>query len=135
MNSEYYNHFAMLILSNRKDDKHCIWLSWIEVLTYSSAHNYFKFTTIFGINLDIFFDNNRSLKSMIFITPGETTLRVKGFAPHLGAGVVGIAKINPQWVSVSKIFAAFAKNACAAVPPILFLMEISTRSTALIDGS
>ena len=31
-------------------------------------------------------------------SPEEATLRVKGFARHLGAGVVGVAKINPLWV-------------------------------------
>ena len=31
-------------------------------------------------------------------SPAEATLRVKGFARHLGAGVVGVAKINPLWV-------------------------------------
>ena len=29
-------------------------------------------------------------------SPAEATLRVKGFARHLGAGVVGVAKINPR---------------------------------------
>ena len=28
----------------------------------------------------------------------EATVRVKGFARHLGAGMVGVAKINPLWV-------------------------------------
>jgi len=60
------------IFSNLKDDEQCIWLSLIEVLTYSSAHNYFKITTTFGINLDKFFDKSISQKSMIFITPGST---------------------------------------------------------------
>ncbi|MGB9440696.1 MAG: reductive dehalogenase [Desulfobacterales bacterium] len=32
------------------------------------------------------------------VSPAEATLRVKGFARHLGAGVVGVAKINPRWV-------------------------------------
>jgi hypothetical protein len=69
------------------------------------------------------------------MSPAEATLRVKGFARHLGAGVVGVAKINPLWVSVSRIFAAFAKNACTAALPVLFPMEIDMRSRALRDGS
>jgi reductive dehalogenase len=32
------------------------------------------------------------------MSPAEATLRVKGFARHLGAGVVGVAKTNPLWV-------------------------------------
>jgi reductive dehalogenase len=32
------------------------------------------------------------------LSPAEATLRVKGFARHLGAGVVGVAKVNPFWV-------------------------------------
>ncbi len=32
------------------------------------------------------------------MSPAEATLRVKGFARHLGAGVVGVAKMNPLWV-------------------------------------
>ena len=71
-------------------------------------------------------EENRSAMS-----PAEATLRVKGYARHLRAGVVGVAKINPRWISVSRIFAAFAKNAHAAVPPILFPMKISTSPRAL----
>ena len=32
------------------------------------------------------------------MSPAEATLRVKGFVRHLGAGAVGVAKINPLWV-------------------------------------
>jgi len=32
------------------------------------------------------------------MSPQEATLRVKGFARHLGAGLVGVAKMNPLWV-------------------------------------
>ncbi len=32
------------------------------------------------------------------MSPAGATLRVKGFARHLGAGVVGVAKTNPLWV-------------------------------------
>ena len=38
-------------------------------------------------------EDNRSSMS-----PAEATLRVKGFARHLGAGVVGVTKTNPLWV-------------------------------------
>ena len=34
------------------------------------------------------------------VSPAEATLRVKGFARHLGVGVVGVAKMNPLWVSL-----------------------------------
>jgi len=60
---------SCFIFSNLKDDEQCIWLSLIEVLTYSSAYNYSKITTTFGINLDKFFDKSIPQKSMIFITP------------------------------------------------------------------
>jgi hypothetical protein len=66
------------------------------------------------------------------MSPAEANLRVKGFARHLGAGVVGVAKINPLWVSVLRIFAAFAKNARVAVPPILFPMGISMSSMVIL---
>jgi reductive dehalogenase len=32
------------------------------------------------------------------VSADEATLRVKGFARHLGAGAVGVAKMNPLWV-------------------------------------
>ncbi|MGD8291410.1 MAG: reductive dehalogenase [Desulfobacterales bacterium] len=32
------------------------------------------------------------------MSPEEATRRIKGFARHLGAGVVGVAKMNPLWV-------------------------------------
>ena len=32
------------------------------------------------------------------MSPAEATLGVKGYARHLGAGVVGVAKMNPLWV-------------------------------------
>ena len=32
------------------------------------------------------------------VSPAAATLRVKGFARHLGAGLVGVTKINPLWV-------------------------------------
>jgi reductive dehalogenase len=32
------------------------------------------------------------------ISPEAATLRIKGFARHLGAGLVGVTKINPLWV-------------------------------------
>ena len=32
------------------------------------------------------------------MSPAEATLRIKGYARHLGAGVVGVAKMNPLWV-------------------------------------
>ena len=35
---------------------------------------------------------------ILSLSPEEATLRVKGFARHLGAGVVGVAKMNPFWV-------------------------------------
>jgi hypothetical protein len=69
------------------------------------------------------------------MNPAAATLRVKGFAHHLGSGVVGVARMNPLWVLVSRIFAAFAKNAHAAAPPILFSMEIDMSSTARRGGS
>jgi hypothetical protein len=69
------------------------------------------------------------------MSPAEATSRVKGFVRHLGAGAVGVAKINPLWVSGSRIFAAIAKNARTAVPPVLSPMEIDMRSTAQRDGS
>lgn len=34
----------------------------------------------------------------ISLSPNEGTIRVKGFARHLGADLVGITKINPLWV-------------------------------------
>jgi len=42
--------------------------------------------------IDVTGDNRSSM------SPEAATLRVKGFARHLGAGLVGVTKMNPLWV-------------------------------------
>ena len=43
------------------------------------------------------------------LSPAEATERVKGFARHLGAALVGVAKLDPKWV-YSKIGCIYKEN-------------------------